>query len=69
MKVLLIAAFHAIPIVLAEAATQKKGVVDFTALIMCIVAIATGSPQYILVDLIAVGIAWHLVRDNISRPG
>jgi hypothetical protein len=34
MKVLIIAALHAIPIVLAGAVTQKKGVVDFTALIM-----------------------------------
>ena len=67
MRVLLIAALHAIPIVLIGLVVQKKWSVDITALIMCFVAIATGSPRYILVDLVAVGIAWILMRNDLSE--
>lgn len=68
MKALLIAAAHAIPVVLLGLIVPKRAVVNITAIIMCIVAIATGNPRYMVMDLLAVGLAWILMSKDLEDP-
>lgn len=62
--VLLIAALHAIPIVLAGRITKKRKSVTKYAWIMVGISIVTGALVFTIVDLIAIWIAW---RWTISR--
>ena len=62
--VLLIAALHAIPIVLAGQITKRRKTVTKCAWITALVSIVTGAVVFTILDLIAIWIAW---RWTISR--
>ena len=60
LTVLLIAAAHAIPVAIGRVLGGKVG--SFAAaIIMSIIAVTTGSPQYTGFDLIAIWIAFFLL--------
>ena len=66
MVVLVIAVLHAIPIVLVGIFARKKRSVDIVGAIMCVIAIASGAPAFMLADLIAAGLTWYVVRSRLA---
>ncbi len=54
LTVLLIAAAHGVPVVVASAFMGKGGAL-IAAVVMAMIAVFTGGAQYLLFDLIAVG--------------
>lgn len=65
ITILLIAAAHAIPVLIFG--SISSGAATLTSLVMCLIAITIGAPQYIPVDLGAIGIAWFIVSNANSQ--
>ncbi len=66
--VLLIAAVHAIPVLLAARITKSRKAVTRVAQITSIVAIVTGAIVFTIVDLLAIWIAWKWVVSRLPEP-
>jgi len=64
--VLLIALLHAVPVFVLAALTGNKTAIFFTAVLMGIVGLFTGSPAYLFVDVIAVTFAAWVCMTNIT---
>lgn len=56
LTVLGIAALHAVPIVVAAAISQSKGPITLAALIVGGIGATSGSPQYMVMGFIGVGL-------------
>lgn len=65
--VLLIAAVHAIPPILGAVIGKSKNSVLVGALIACAIAVATGSPAFIIPDLLGVGVGAWLGLNIVSN--
>ena len=68
MTVLLIAAFHALPIILAGWAFRSVAAVWIAAAIMAVVAISGGNPSYTFIDLIAVAAGALFAHGKVPKP-
>lgn len=66
LTVLLLAAAHGIPVLLASL-SGKRSVVTVVALVMAAIGIAVGNPVYMFVDVLAVFVVWLLVTRALSR--
>ncbi len=66
--VLLIAAVHAIPVLLAARITKSRKAVTRVAQITSIVAIVTGAIVFTIMDLLAIWIAWKWVVSRLPEP-
>src|SRR5260221_5399585 len=64
LTVLLIGLVHAIPTLVIAVLTKSLIPVTLTALVMSVVAIGTGAPQYAIVDLGFVGFTYYLVLQH-----
>lgn len=60
VTILLIALAHGIPVFLAAKFWNSKPLITLAALVMCVVAVATGAAQYAVFDLISIGIVYFL---------
>lgn len=60
VTILLIALAHGIPVFLAGAVWNTKLSVTLAAIIMCVIAIATGGVRYAIFDLVVIGIVYFL---------
>lgn len=65
--VILIAAGHAIPPIIGAVIGKSKNSVLVGALIACAIAVATGSPAFIIPDLLGVGIGAWLGLNIVSN--
>lgn len=59
LSIFVIAALHAVPVFLFG--PKSSGAATLAALVMCIVAVSIGQPQYIFFDLGAIAFAWWIV--------
>ena len=64
--VLVVAAGHAVPPVIGAVVGKSKNSVVVGAVIACAIAIASGSPAFIVADLIGVGLGTWLGFSMIS---
>ena len=66
MNSLIIALFHAVPITLIGLFMKRPSALNWTATIMCMVAIFSGNPSYLTDDLIVIGVAYVLMMQAIT---
>ncbi len=64
--VLVVAAGHAVPPVIGAVVGKSKNSVVVGAVIACAIAIASGSPAFIVADLIGVGLGTWLGFSMVS---
>lgn len=64
--VLVVAAGHAIPPIIGAVVGKSKNSVVVGAIIACAIAIASGSPAFIVADLIGVGLGTWLGFSMVS---
>ena len=65
---LLIALLHAVPVFVVAAVTKSRAVTGFTAVLMACVGAVTGSPTYIFLDVVAVGVATIVSFGIVTGP-
>jgi len=65
--VLLIAALHAVPLLLVPVFSSKITTLNTATVIMCVIAVASGSAQYIVADLIAVAIGYAVAKSSLAN--
>ena len=66
MTVIFIVFMLSIPVYLVGIATKNKSYTIVSAIIMAIIAANTGSPKYLFVDLIGIGLATYFAFIFIS---
>jgi len=67
---ILIALAYLVPIVITRFRTDSRVILVVVAAVTAVIAFKIGGPQYKILDLIAVGVAWYFCNKSIrSSPG
>jgi len=67
---ILIALAYLVPIVITRFRTDSRVILVVVAAVTAVIAVKIGGPQYKMLDLIAVGVAWYFCNKSIrSSPG
>ena len=67
MTVIFIVFMLSIPVYIAGTVSKSKAVTIVSAIVMAIVAANTGSPEYLFVDLIGIGLAVYLAFVQLNQ--
>ena len=67
---ILIALAYLVPVVITRVRTDSRVILVVVAAVTAVIAFKIGGPQYKILDLIAVGVAWYFCNKSIrSSPG
>ena len=58
--ILLVAILHAVPLLLVPVFSSRMTTLNTVAIIMSVIAVASGSGQYIAIDLVAVTVGYFV---------
>lgn len=66
MGVLIIVLMLSVPVYIVGVTSKKKVPTILAAMVMAVVAANTGSPKYLLIDLVGIGIALYIAILQIN---